>query len=411
MKLAMLMFGILGVLYMVYHGLILLIGALKKLPEMPVVTPTKRFSVLIPARNEENVLPNLIASLLAQHYPRELYDVFVLPNNCTDDTEGAALRSGANVIPIREKVQSKGEVLRIAFQELEPKGYDGYLIFDADNLVDPGFLQAANDAMCAGYQVGQGYRDSKNPGDNWVAGCTSVFFWFMNRLFNRSRAALGMSAHLNGTGILLGARMIREHGYNVHSLTEDQEYTAICALAGEKIAWMPRAVTYDEQPTRLRDSMIQRRRWAAGTRQCFACFAGRLYRGFFTYSACRDVALHFTGVPMQLLSFVPGILTVVTLIKGIVREPASGVKNAVILLTISLVVCFLSGALMVLAVCLLERRPLKPRFREMCAMGLYIITWLIANLAGFCLKAPGWKAIPHVSTIGIKDLNGDEHAV
>lgn len=411
MKLVVLITSILGGLYMMYHGLIILIGTLKKLPDIPVAAPVKRFAVLIPARNEENVISNLIASLLTQRYPRELYDMFVLSNNCSDDTEGAALRAGANVIPIREKVQSKGDVLRIAFRALEHRGYDGYLIFDADNLVDPGFLQASNDAMCAGYQVGQGYRDSKNPGDNWVAGCTSVFFWFMNRLFNHSRAALGMSAHLNGTGILLSARMIREHGYNVHSLTEDQEYTGICALAGEKIAWMPRAVTYDEQPTSLRDSMIQRRRWAAGTRQCFAGYVGRLYRGFFTYSACRDVALHFTGVPMQLLAFVPGILTVVRLIRNIAREPVSGLKNAAIMGTLPLAVCFFAGALMVLAVCLLERRPIKPRLRDMCTMGLYIITWIIANLAGFCLKAPGWKAIPHVSTIGIEDLGRDDHVV
>ena len=203
---------------------------------------------LIPARNKK-CTPNLIASLLAQHYPRELYDVFVLPNNCTDDTEGAALRSGANVIPIREKVQSKGEVLRIAFQQLEPKGYDGYLIFDADNLVDPGFLQAANDAMCAGYQVGQGYRDSKNPGDNWVAGCTSVFFWFMNRLF-KIQGGLWNVCPLNGTGILLGTRMIRNTA-NVHSHRGSGIHRHL-RLGRREDRLMPRAVTYDEQPTRLR---------------------------------------------------------------------------------------------------------------------------------------------------------------
>ena len=102
---------------------------------------------------------------------------------------------------------------------------------------------------------------------------------------------------------------------------------------------------------------------------------------------------------------------VVRLIRNIVREPVSGRKIAAIMGTLPLAVCFFAGALMGLAVCLLERRPIKPRLRDMCTMGLYIITWIIANLAGFCLKAPGWKAIPHVNTIGIEDLGRDDHVV
>ena len=62
----------------------------------------------------------------------------------------------------------------------------------------------------------------------------SVFYWFMSRFFNRGRAALGMSAILNGTGVLLSADLIREMGWNTCTLTEDLELTAQCGLHSEK---------------------------------------------------------------------------------------------------------------------------------------------------------------------------------
>ena len=67
------------------------------------------------------------------------------------------------------------------------------------NIADPDFFAQANLALCRGSHVAQGYRDSKNPGDGWVAGGTSIFYWFMSSLYNRSRANMGLSANLNGT--------------------------------------------------------------------------------------------------------------------------------------------------------------------------------------------------------------------
>jgi cellulose synthase/poly-beta-1,6-N-acetylglucosamine synthase-like glycosyltransferase len=48
--------------------------------------PQKRFVILIPAHNEEKVVGNLVENLLHLDYPKELYDVFVIADNCTDNT-------------------------------------------------------------------------------------------------------------------------------------------------------------------------------------------------------------------------------------------------------------------------------------------------------------------------------------
>ena len=59
--------------------------------------PQTRFALVIAARNEECVIGQLIESLRQQDYPDELYEIIVAPNNCTDDTRGAARRAGARI--------------------------------------------------------------------------------------------------------------------------------------------------------------------------------------------------------------------------------------------------------------------------------------------------------------------------
>ena len=401
---------LLGLAYCAYHGYIILRGSLTKLSPIPWAKPEKRLAVVIPARNEGRVVGGLVSSLKRQRYPQHLYDVYVVPNNCSDDTEAAARQAGARILHCRGEVHSKGGVLSDAFEQLlkAPEPYDGFIIFDADNVADSGFLQAANDALCAGYQVGQAYRDSKNPSDSWVAGCTSVFFWFMNRLFNQPRAALGLSCPLNGTGILIGARMLRQHGYHTFALTEDLEFTAQCALAGEKIAWMPRAVTYDEQPAKFKDSWTQRRRWAAGTRQCLVKYGLPLYKKAGKSRICLDLALHFSGVAVQMLGLIPGILTLALLAMEIAADPGTGLVRALAALALWVCGCALGGAALVLLVCLLEKKLSRERWVDMAAMGWYLLTWLPANIVGYLLPAPKWKEIPHVSQVDISQCGNKD---
>ena len=65
--------------------------------------PRTRFAVVVAARNEEAVIGGLVKSVLAQDYPPELRDVYVVPNNCTDGTEAAALSAGARIIGVNNR--------------------------------------------------------------------------------------------------------------------------------------------------------------------------------------------------------------------------------------------------------------------------------------------------------------------
>ena len=96
------------------------------------------FAILVAARNEERVIGNLVESLKKLNYPKDSYNIYVIPNNCTDNTESISKEKGAKVIKCTVPTKTKGEVLRFAFDKLRSKKeIDAYIIFDADNVVHP----------------------------------------------------------------------------------------------------------------------------------------------------------------------------------------------------------------------------------------------------------------------------------
>ena len=262
--------GTMGVLMTVW-GLWYLISGLasvKRPADYGFHPPRTKFAVLVAARNEELVIGPLINSLLTQEYPAELYDIWVIPNNCTDNTARAAGSFGAKVLECTVPVKSKGEVLRFAYNRLRGRRYDAWVVFDADNVVDPRFLAEMNNARLAGVQAAQGYRDSKNPYDTAVSGCCSIYYWMMDRFHNGGKAGLGASAMIGGTGFMVTQKLLdRLGGWRTETISEDLELTAQAVLAGERVAYVPKAVTYDEQPLDWGQSFTQRRRWTSGTLQ------------------------------------------------------------------------------------------------------------------------------------------------
>ncbi|MGI6239356.1 MAG: glycosyltransferase family 2 protein [Christensenellales bacterium] len=393
----------LGALYGLWFLLIALYGSHAKYEKLVRAHSFLRFAVIVPARNEAGVVGHLARSLLNQSYPREKYDVFVVPNGCTDDTAGAARAGGAIVLDCEVETHSKGDVLRFAFAKIPELGeYDAYCILDADNLAAPGFLRAANDAMRAGWQIAQGYRDSKNPADNWVAGATSVFFWLMNRYYNRARASLGMSAALNGTGIVLRASLVERLGWDVRTLTEDLEFSGICAAHGVKIGYIEDAVIYDEQPRSLRDSMVQRRRWFSGGMQCFRLLGGRLLRARSLHAL--DMLLIFCGWIIQALGLVPGILGAYAMYQKL-STGALSIRSAAATGAAMLIIAYAACALLAFWVIKREGKNARRMASTIWMFPIFLLTWIPANLWAMVTRPPKWTQIAHVRSVDAPDIH------
>ena len=85
-----------------------------------------------------------------QEYPRELYDFYILADNCTDRTVEVARRMGANVLESHKESPDaptgKPIVLQKALNALDgyQDHYDLVMFFDADNLIDPNMFLEVN---------------------------------------------------------------------------------------------------------------------------------------------------------------------------------------------------------------------------------------------------------------------------
>lgn len=248
----------------VYAGVIALFTFKKRKP-YPKAAPKTRFLVLIPARNEESVIAHLIDALRKQNYPRELFDIVVAANSCTDRTAEIARAAGVSVFECEGRITCKGDVLHQAIERFLPEKYDAFAFFDADNLPDPEFLAAMNDALCAGERVCKCRLKAGNAFDSWVAGNYGIYHAMMEWVFSRPHAAAGFSSNLVGTGYVVHREVFEKlGGWNTKSMCEDSEFGAICASIGVRVAWVYEALSYDEQVTGFWTSMRQRLRWCSG---------------------------------------------------------------------------------------------------------------------------------------------------
>lgn len=150
-------------LYFFYYAVYAVLSLRRGRPQRRC-EPQTRFALVIAARNEECVIGQLVESLRQQDYPDELYEIIVAPNNCTDDTRGSCPPAAPESSIAAFRVRSKGEVLTQVFDTLLEEGrFDAACVFDADNLVDPGFLRAMNDACCAGARAAPGIPRQQEP--------------------------------------------------------------------------------------------------------------------------------------------------------------------------------------------------------------------------------------------------------
>jgi cellulose synthase/poly-beta-1,6-N-acetylglucosamine synthase-like glycosyltransferase len=229
--------------------------------------PLKTFAVLVAAHNEEQVVGALIENLKTLDYPREMFDIFVICDNCSDGTADVVRRHGVYAMERHNaSLRGKGFAIEWMLKELwgRPKQYDAIVMFDADNLVSPQYLREMNNDLCNGSRVIQAYLDTKNPVDSWITAAYGVTYWFCNRLWQMPRRNLGMANFLGGTGMCFESDLLKEMGWGATSLVEDLEFTMRCVQRGVYPAFNYHAKVYDEKPITFQASARQRLRWMQG---------------------------------------------------------------------------------------------------------------------------------------------------
>ena len=368
-----------------------------------------RYAVLIAARNEEKVVGHLIDSIKNQDYPAELVQIFVIADNCTDTTAQVAQDHGAVVYERQNKTQvGKGYAMEVLIDSIERDfdPFDGYFVFDADNLLEPDYITQMNRTFSDGYEVITSYRNSKNYGDNWISAGYGLWFLREASQLNHPRFLLNTSCAVSGTGFLFSRRILEKcGGWHFHLLTEDIEFTIHNVVNGEKIGYCKDAVYYDEQPVKFSTSWHQRMRWARGYLQVFGKYGGKLLKGVFRKGgfACFDMTMNI--MPAIILTafsiIINGVAAAVSILNGHGLIPAL-LPALQTLGNMYLLFAVLGGITTIAQWRKIDTAPWK-RVAYIFTFPLFMITYIPISFVAI-FKRVEWKHIEHNVSVSISDL-------
>jgi hypothetical protein len=232
----------------------------------PQREPRSRLSVVVPAHDERNQIGRTVESLLRQTYPPELYEVVVTADNCVDDTAEVATAAGANVL-VRDEPDARGKGYALAWTIdvilARSSPPDAIVVVDADSNADPAFLAVLAERFDAGAEAVQG--ESLLSGDGSPEQTLRVSaFLLINRARPSGRAVFGLPASLQGNGMLLSTRVLREHSWSAFSSTEDVEYSTAIRAAGIRPVFARGAIVTSAAAPRGRVADVQQLRWEGG---------------------------------------------------------------------------------------------------------------------------------------------------
>ena len=383
-------------IYWIYQ-LVISVCSLIKVKEKPFVENKEhRFMMIIPAHNEEKVVGNLVESLQQLDYNRNLYDIYVIADNCTDNTAQVAKEAGAIVYErFDEAHKTKGFALQWFLQQKieEDAPYDAFCIFDADNIVDKNFLNAMNKKLNQGEDVVQGYRDIKNPSDSWVTAGYAIFYWTMNRFYHLARYNLGLSPLINGTGFMVKFDVVKPEGWKTKTLTEDIEFSLKRIIQGKKLGWATDAIVYDEQPVGFKQSWSQRSRWTVGHIQCLKEYTKPLAVAV----AEHKTVMNFDGLLYMLGSIPMFVLTLLLLVLNIIIYFTDGMTvneliwNAVRYIVPTFFVPILTGIMIMI----IDKKPIRPMIKGLILYPLFLGSWLLINFKCLFKRNTKWEKIEH----------------
>lgn len=250
-------------------------------------TCKRSICVVVPARNESNVIVDLLPSIQRQNYDKSCYEVHVIVKEHDDPTVQIARSFGYNTTVI-EPQQCKGDALDGFFKSLTAEqlsSFDAYVIVDADGVLTEDYLSNINDALESDADIVVTCKLAKNflKGKQYrslYSNCSALTWPILDDLGNAYRTKKGMPLNLCGQGLLVTRRVIAElGGWPYRTVTEDYELKLDGGiLRGYKSVYYPYAVLYTEEAVGRQENFHRRVRWLTGYSQCDSKYKRQIKR-------------------------------------------------------------------------------------------------------------------------------------
>ena len=265
--------------------LISILGNLKKKEYKKFCEKNFKFNIIICAHNEENVIHGILNSIEMQTYPADYWKVYLIADNCTDNT--VKIANKYNFVHIYEHktegAKRKGIALKWGINKIladHSDFGDAFIVFDADNQIIPEFLEVFNRKFQEGSKIVAGKRVAINPYDSLIANWYAIYWSIIMNLFCKPHKNLGLSATLSGTGLGFTKESIEKNGFNTKTMTEDIEFAMQNNIKGTRIDYAEEAIYYDEQPTSFKPMVHQLSRWATGGNETIKYYIKDMLKAF-----------------------------------------------------------------------------------------------------------------------------------
>ena len=269
----------------------------KAVPPPPEREPHLRFDVIVPAHDEERGIAETVKSLLAVDYPRELFRVVVVADNCSDATAARAREAGATVLErFDDRNRGKGHALAHAFEKCLAGEADAVVVVDADTTVSPNLLRAFAAHFDAGELALQAEYGVRNPDASWRTRLMVIAMSLFHDVRSRARERMELSCGLRGNGMGFARELLEEVPHDAFSIVEDVEYGLRLGEAGHRVAYVGEAEVLGEMVSSGDAARSQRVRWEAGRKALRRRGMALLKRGL----AARDPMLIDLGVDVLL---------------------------------------------------------------------------------------------------------------
>jgi cellulose synthase/poly-beta-1,6-N-acetylglucosamine synthase-like glycosyltransferase len=314
---------------LLYLLLLTFAGVFYRATKLAGHSPRSRFAVLVPAHNEEKLLPRLIESIRACDYPQELVKVFVVADNCTDGTAQSVASQDCTVFERHNDQEiGKGYALQWLLERIRPQAdqFDAYIFVDADCQVSQNFMKVMDARFQRGELAVQSYYATANPTESWVSSLRYIALVLLHHARPSGREVLRLSCGIFGTGMALHRSLIEKYGWQTHGLAEDVEYYMLLTDNGVRIGFAREAEVLSAMPATLRASKSQNDRWEKGRLDVARRYVpGFLCKGLRNGSMLKiDAAIEQAIPPLSVVGIAGVALLAASIVTGNVWAIAGG---------------------------------------------------------------------------------------
>lgn len=417
-----------------WHYFFYIGNSFRKTKPIKLIAPKYKFAILVAARYESKVIKNLLDSLVAQNYPRDLFDVFVIVES-KDDPTVEIVKSYNFQVVVRENLEgrrTKGYALDDAYQYIEKTGqkFDAFMIFDADNIVSKDYILTMNAIKDQGYEIGVGYRNFTNASKNWLTVTSGILFSFMNAFTSKGRTRLFNKASLTGTGYYVDYKIVHDAGGWIwNGMTEDVELTYYAYQNNIKMKYYSKIQYFDEQADKFSVMHKQHVRWTwgfmANKKKKFKNYKFNYHPEEKTRNIIARIECNVSIWPFLvfiILSVIAGIIDFGIGIHYVFFAP-SLIAEAFSFMIFHFGLAYFAFSLIALFAIIIDQHNLKFSFKNIIkgifAYPIFFLDFLFAFLDGLFnkKKKTDWKKIEHSGEIIDKEAkqekvqNGEENTV